>query len=131
MRPGADSGDAQAAADAIGRHLLLDVHGVAAALLTDAAVLEHMLRAAAQTAGATALFAHFHAFGVGQGVTGVLLLMESHISIHTWPEHGYAALDIFMCGHAQPQRAVDALLAALAPQTHTLRDVARGSLPRA
>jgi S-adenosylmethionine decarboxylase len=111
---------------ACGRHLLLDAHGIAPERLSDAAGIEEVLRGAAAAAGATALFAHFHAFGVGQGVTGVLLLMESHISIHTWPEHGYAALDIFMCGHARPERAAEHLLAALAPTSHALRDVARG-----
>jgi S-adenosylmethionine decarboxylase len=47
------------------------------------------------------LFSHFHAFGEGQGVTGVVLLAESHITIHTWPECGFAAADIFMCGSAR------------------------------
>ena len=79
-----------------GRHVLADFHGVAAAGLSDAAALERQLLAAADAAGARVLSAHFHHFGEGAGVTGVVMLSESHISIHTWPEHGYAALDVFM-----------------------------------
>jgi S-adenosylmethionine decarboxylase len=59
-------------------------------------------------------------------VTGVLLLKESHISIHTWPEHGFAAVDVFMCGDARPERAVDVIEAALAAGSVSLREVARG-----
>jgi S-adenosylmethionine decarboxylase len=62
---------------------------------------------------ARVLFSHFHAFGEGQGVTGVVLLAESHITIHTWPECGFAAADIFMCGSAQPELAL-ALIKRLA-----------------
>jgi len=50
-----------------------------------------------------------HNFGEGSGVTGVVLLAESHISIHTWPELKYAAVDIFMCGACDPQRAIPVL----------------------
>ena len=69
---------------------------------------------------------HFHPFGPGRGVTGVLLLKESHISIHTWPEHGFAAVDVFMCGNARPERAVDVIEATLAAGSVSLREVARG-----
>jgi S-adenosylmethionine decarboxylase len=87
-----------------GRHLLADFHGVAAGRLGDAAAIEALLRAAADAAGATPVAGHFHPFGPGLGVTGVLLLQESHISIHTWPEHGFAAVDVFMCGAPGPTR---------------------------
>lgn len=99
----------------LGYHLLADFHEVAAARLTDADWLEAQLRAAALAAGATPLTAQFHHFGEGMGVTGVLLLQESHISIHTWPEHRFAALDIFMCGACQPASALDVLQEALRP----------------
>ena len=92
-----------------GTHALLDLYGCDAALLADASALQALLQRAADAAGATTLAAHFHAFGDGMGVTGVLLLAESHISIHTWPEHRFAALDVFLCGRARPQ-AVRALL---------------------
>jgi len=111
-----------------GTHLLADLGGVAPGLLADAAAIDALLRQAALGAGAQILHSHFHTFGPGQGVTGVLLLAESHISIHTWPEHGFAAADIFMCGAAQPQRALAIIEAALQPATRTVKTVARGQL---
>ncbi|HSC79372.1 MAG TPA: adenosylmethionine decarboxylase [Chitinolyticbacter sp.] len=110
----------------MGRHLLADCHGIAPALLTDPAWLDAQLRRAAEAAGAHCLFGHFHPFGPGLGVTGVLLLAESHISIHTWPEHGYAAIDVFMCGDARPELAVTLLQAALAPERCEVRELSRG-----
>ncbi len=110
----------------LGRHLLLDLQGVAPALLTDAALVERALYASARAAGATPVDARFQHFGPGLGVTGVLLLRESHISIHTWPEYGFAAVDIFMCGTARPELAAEHIRQALAPRTMTLRDEARG-----
>lgn len=95
-----------------GWHLLIDMEG--AAHLTDAPALEAAMRAAAGAAGATVLSAHLHGFK-GGGVTGVLLLAESHISIHTWPERGYAALDVFMCGKADVDAAARVLVERLAP----------------
>jgi S-adenosylmethionine decarboxylase len=111
---------------AAGTHLLADFEGVAPALLLDAAVIEDALRQAALAAGARILHGHFHTFGAGGGVTGVLLLAESHISIHTWPEDGFAALDIFMCGAAQPALALAHIEAAMKGRT-TLRTVERRS----
>ncbi|ONN64004.1 MULTISPECIES: adenosylmethionine decarboxylase [Herbaspirillum] len=99
-----------------GRHLLADLDGVAAASLTRPALVEALLREAAAAAGATVLQAHFHHFGPGQGVTGVLLLAESHLSIHTWPEEQFAALDIFLCGAAQVERALEVIVSGLQPR---------------
>ncbi|GJG98088.1 adenosylmethionine decarboxylase [Cupriavidus pauculus] len=110
----------------LGRHLLLDMQGVAAPLLTDAEQIERVLRDAAHAAGATPVDARLHHFGPGLGVTGVLLLKESHISIHTWPEYGYAAVDIFMCGTSRPELGVDVLVQALRPAHWHVRDHARG-----
>jgi S-adenosylmethionine decarboxylase len=109
-----------------GIHLLADLHGIEAGLLFDADAIHALLRAAAIAAGARILHGHFHTFGPEQGVTGVLLLAESHISIHTWPEAGFAAVDIFMCGAASPQLALARIEAALRPRTSQLRSVARG-----
>jgi S-adenosylmethionine decarboxylase len=75
------------------------------------ALVETALRGAASAAGATLLEVRLHSFGAGQGVTGVAMLAESHISIHTWPEHGYAAVDIFLCA---PRHELDAGLAVIA-----------------
>ena len=106
-----------------GHHLLLDFHGARA--LT-APAIEAALRDAAVAAGARVLEARFHDFGNG-GVTGVLLLAESHISIHTWPEKSFVALDIFLCGSAEiaPARAV--LMAAFAPELVTATLIRRGA----
>ena len=109
-----------------GRHLLADLRGVAPGRLADVAAIEALLRAAADAAGATPVGGHFHPFGPGLGVTGVLLLQESHISIHTWPEHGFAAVDVFMCGAARPERAVEVIATALAAGAINLREIARG-----
>ncbi len=111
-----------------GVHLLADLAGIDAHLLTDAQAIDALLREAAQAAGARILHSHFHAFGPGMGVTGVLLLAESHISIHTWPEHGFAAADIFMCGESQPQRALAVIDAAFRPNTRSVQTIARGQL---
>jgi S-adenosylmethionine decarboxylase len=98
-----------------GTHVLADLSGIAAEKLSDCALLEKLLRDAAEAAGAHILFSHFHVFGEGQGVTGVVLLAESHITIHTWPECGFAAADIFMCGAAQPELALAVITSALQP----------------
>lgn len=111
-----------------GTHLLADLSGVAADQLIDCLRIETLLRAAAEAAGAHILHSHFHEFGPGLGVTGVVLLAESHISIHTWPEQEFAAVDIFMCGAAAPQRALDVLCNALAPAHCRVRTVQRSAI---
>lgn len=108
-----------------GTHLLADLGGIAAEKLGSCAELEALLRAAAEAAHARVLFSHFHGFGEGLGVTGVVLLAESHISIHTWPECGFAAADIFMCGSAQPQLALTILETALQPASRQVNTVRR------
>ncbi len=110
-----------------GTHLLADLYGVAADRLTDCARIDALLRAGAEAAGARILHSHFHSFGQAMGVTGVLLLAESHISIHTWPEYGFAAADIFMCGEAQPRLALDVIEHALEPASSIVQTIARGA----
>lgn len=109
----------------VGTHLLADLSGIAPELLTDCAGIEQLLRKAAAAAGAHVLHSHFHGFGPGQGVTGVVLLAESHISVHTWPEDGFAAADIFMCGAAEPARALAVLQDAFQPAHCQLNTVRR------
>jgi S-adenosylmethionine decarboxylase len=110
-----------------GSHLLADLSGIEASRLGDCDELEALLRSAAAAAGARVLHSHFHGFGDGYGVTGVVLLAESHISIHTWPEDGFAAVDIFMCGASRPQTALELIQAALAPQHCQLNTVRRAA----
>ncbi len=112
----------------LGTHVLLDLHEVDAAVLGDCTRIERLLLDAAAAAGARVLGARFHPFGPGQGVTGVLLLAESHISIHTWPEHGYAAVDVFMCGDAQPMVAASLIRERTGAARSELRECARGVL---
>ncbi len=111
----------------VGRHLLADLSGVSPALLRDAGALDCLLRAAAQAAGATVLGSRFHRFGADGGVTGVVLLAESHLSLHTWPESGFAAADVFMCGHADPEVAMEVVVAALEPGERRVEVVVRGA----
>lgn len=90
-----------------GKHLLIEQLG-SISLLDDKA-LDEALRGAARAAGATILNSNFHDFGEGCGYTGIIMLAESHISIHTWPEDQYAAIDIFMCGTCDSDKALDYL----------------------
>lgn len=109
----------------LGHHLLADLHGCPH--LDDPVLVEAALRAAVAAAGVRLLDLRLHHFGARQGVTGVALLAESHISIHSWPEHGYAAIDIFICGAEQRCRdALAAITAGLAPTTAVTRVIARG-----
>lgn len=90
-----------------GTHLILDFWG--AKHLANQQHLETALRAAVDAAGATLLHIHLHKFTPQGGVSGVAVLAESHISVHTWPERDFAAFDIFMCGDAEPEKAAAVL----------------------
>jgi S-adenosylmethionine decarboxylase proenzyme len=109
----------------LARHLLLDLYGVDPALLDDVAALEEALLAAARAARCTVFGTVKHAFEP-QGASVVALVGESHLSLHTWPEHAYAAADIFTSGDTLPEAGVRALIEALAPERHELQEVLRG-----
>ncbi|MFH1057234.1 MAG: adenosylmethionine decarboxylase [Pseudomonadota bacterium] len=81
----------------LGKHLILELYGCPAALLDDPRHVESILSQAVQASGATMIRPFFHQFAP-QGVSGVVIISESHFTIHTWPEYGYAALDVFTCG---------------------------------
>ena len=100
----------------LSRHGLLDLYGCNPALLRDEGRLKTILAAAAEAAQATVLHSRFHTFGGAGGVTGVLLLAESHISIHTWPEHRFAAIDAFICGGMKLERVKEVLCRNLAAE---------------
>jgi S-adenosylmethionine decarboxylase len=87
-----------------------------------------MLRDSAAAAGATLLHVHLHHFGPNAGLSGVAVLAESHISIHTWPERGYAAIDVFMCGACDPYKAVPVMREAFEPGNVQLSEQKRGIL---
>ncbi|MBA3530357.1 MAG: adenosylmethionine decarboxylase [Ardenticatenales bacterium] len=106
-------------------HLLYDVWMEDRELLKWVAPWPALLRHAAQQSGATVLAEQFHQFEP-HGVTGVLLLSESHISVHTWPEEGLAVLDLFTCGSADMARVVGWLREQLCPYQESLTTVERG-----
>ena len=97
----------------MGRHVIADLHDVSAELLCSIDFWKEILIDGAKKSGATVLSDHFHHFGEGYGLTGVIVLAESHISIHTWPEKNYAAIDVFMCGTCDPEVAVDHITSRL------------------
>ena len=107
-----------------GTHLLIDLWGAQG--LNDLDLTERTLTEAARAAGATLLHTHLHHFSPNGGISGVVVLAESHISIHTWPERDYAALDVFMCGDANPYKAIPVLREAFRPETVTLAENKRG-----
>jgi S-adenosylmethionine decarboxylase len=109
-----------------GLHVLLDLWE--AQHLTDADGIEAALREAALAARATVLQARFHTFSPQGGVTGVLLLAESHISIHTWPERGFAAIDLFMCADCDPRDGLQALQHFFQPGRMDVQEMRRGVL---
>jgi S-adenosylmethionine decarboxylase len=94
--------------------------------LSNPALVESALSASAEVAGAILLKMDLHVFSSTGGITGVAILAESHISIHTWPEHGYAALDLFMCGDAMPHRAIPIIRSAFSPSRITMVEQKRG-----
>ena len=123
--PSALSSTAPSATDMVGKHCILELYDCNHAKLDDEAFLRDTITTAAKSAGATLLNLITHRFEP-QGVTGLALLAESHISIHTWPENGYAAVDVFTCGdHTMPERACDVLRCALGAQRHQLKSFLR------
>ena len=110
-----------------GMHLLADFWQAEG--LDDADHVERALREAAAACDATLLHVHLHAFEPSGGVSGVAVLAESHISIHTWPERAFAALDLFMCGRCNPYDALPALRRAFRPASVQLHESKRGLLP--
>lgn len=107
-----------------GTHLLIDVREADG--LDDIKHIDRTLRECVSAAGATLLSIDLHHFTPNGGVSGVAILAESHISIHSWPEYGYAALDVFMCGDAQPQKAVPVLKKAFNAGRVDVEEVRRG-----
>ena len=107
-----------------GTHLIVDLWGASG--LDDLEHVEEALRQAVAAANATLLHIHLHHFTPNGGISGVAVLAESHISIHTWPERSYAALDIFMCGTADPQKSVPVLDLFFKPARIEVEELRRG-----
>ena len=114
--------------NALGKHLLLELKDCDREVLNDLSFIKGMLQKAASAAGATVLGESFHQFKP-QGVSGVVIIAESHLFIHTWPECGYAAVDIFTCGDSvQPEKAAQKLIRELGAKSHSILEIQRGIL---
>ena len=114
----------------VGIHLMLELKECNQELLNDLAYIKNAMTQAAQEVGAHILGESFHQFRP-QGVTGILAIAESHICIHTWPEHGYAAADIFTCGTSfEPAKAAQILIERLESKDPSSTEVRRGTMPQ-
>jgi S-adenosylmethionine decarboxylase len=113
---------------ALGRHFLLELKDCDRELLNDLDALKSLLRQAATKCGAEILGDSFHHF-TPQGVSGVVIIAESYLFIHTWPEHGYAAVDIFTCGtRVKPEIATRILIDKLGAKNQVIIEMQRGIL---
>ena len=114
--------------NALGKHLLLELKDCDKEVLDDLDFLKSTLLTAASEAGAMVLGESFHRFNP-HGVSGVVIIAESHLFIHTWPEYGYAAADIFTCGDSvQPEKAAETLVEKLGSKDHSVIEMQRGIL---
>ena len=114
--------------EALGRHILLELRDCNAEKLDDLPFLRDTMLNAAEETGATVIGQIFHQFSP-QGVTGVVAIAESHLCVHTWPEHSYAAVDIFTCGDGfEPREAARMIIDAIESTDSELTEVIRGNL---
>ena len=116
------------AMNALGRHILAEIHGCDANVLNDSTGVEQIMVEAALKAGAEIREVAFHKFSP-QGVSGVVVISESHLAVHTWPEHGYAAVDVFTCGDSvNPWDACNYIVEQFRAQNFTASETLRGVL---
>ncbi|MGB8265403.1 MAG: adenosylmethionine decarboxylase [Candidatus Velthaea sp.] len=111
---------------ALGTHIVCELSGCDPSALTDVTAVEAMMKAAARSANATIVESAFHRFQP-HGVSGVVVIQESHLSIHTWPEAGYAAMDFYTCGdHTDPWAACQYAANVLGAKSMLTTEVKRG-----
>lgn len=114
--------------DALGRHVMIELWDCNPAINQPEAVRAAIYEAVREI-GATLLNAHVHAFSP-QGVTGVATLAESHLALHSWPEHNYLAADVFTCGdHLNPQALIEVLKQRFEPGVVEFKEWERGRRP--
>ena len=114
---------------ALGKHLLLELKDCDTDLLNDMEYLRKVLAEVAMQIGATVIKDSFYQFSP-QGISGVIIIAESHVSIHTWPEHNYAAVDVFTCGDViEPRDAVKPLTEKLKARSTSYIEIKRGIIP--
>jgi len=109
----------------IGRHLIAEYYGCDPQILNDVEHIRAAMVRAAGVIGATIMGETFHGF-TPQGVSGTVVIAESHLSIHTWPEYGYVAVDIYTCGGLDPRRGFDLLGRELGAESCRLQEIVRG-----
>lgn len=112
----------------LGKHLILELYACSAKLLDDLEGTRQALLEAAKRSRAQVISESFRKFDP-VGVTGVVVISESHITIHTWPEYRYAAVDIFTCGDTAPEVGAAYLVSAFRARFHTMNRLERGTFP--
>lgn len=114
--------------NALGRHILAEYYSCDTTVLNSIELLEKCMQSAVRASGATIIDSTFHKFSP-HGVSGVIVIAESHMAIHTWPEYGYAAVDFFTCGdRVDPWKAFDYMNIILKPEKHYTKEIQRGLL---
>lgn len=112
---------------ALGKHILIEFYGCSPEVLNDVASIERAMIKAAKEARATIINTNFHRFSP-HGISGVVIIQESHLTIHTWPEHAYASVDIFTCGETvDPWAAYHSLKSSLHATTDEVMEIDRGN----
>ena len=110
----------------LGQHVLLELYNIPLVSLNDFTYIRQVLKAAVKVSGATFISEKWRKFSPS-GLTGILLLGESHLSIHTWPEFGYASLDMYTCGDkAFPTKAAQYIIDAFRPEQYYTINISRG-----
>ena len=116
------------AMNALGKHILAEYYRCDTTVLNSIELLENCMKDAVRASGATIIDSIFHKFSP-HGVSGVIVIAESHMAIHTWPEYGYAAVDFFTCGdRVDPWKAFDYMNKLLKPAKHSTQELKRGLL---
>lgn len=111
---------------ALGRHILVEFHDADSQILNDENKIGEFMNEAARRSGATIVKSYFHTFNPF-GVSGVVIIAESHLAIHTWPEHNYASVDLFTCGDTvEPWVAFEYLQNVLKSHKYEAREIKRG-----
>ena len=109
----------------LGRHLIAEFYGCSSKICDDIVRVRKMMVTATHRIGATVVGEVFHHFAP-QGVTGSVVIAESHLSVHTWPEHGYASIDVFTCGGLDPKPAFVYLARSLRAREYRMQEILRG-----
>ncbi len=113
--------------NSLGTHVLAEFYECATGMLNDPEVIERAMNEAAEVSGATVVQSVFHMFSP-HGVSGVVVVAESHLAVHTWPEYGYAAVDYFSCGPVDSEAAIRYLQEKFGAERVTIRKIERGIL---